>query len=625
MTTPIKIGTITIKTVSLLFVLNLAFVCAYANTPSYAATPQTVAVSTGKNAESITITGIVTVIYSGKHGYSVDVQTDKDGIYVASVTMPNLGGADKYQACKIGDKVTFRGRTSSKDGIKEMTVEQIISISSPQTQLLIGSTGFRGIEVGDAISKHGAYTHKTTLRMDGGRLDTYQIADFDNNPAGYFHVDPQNKLLVGDIIVESRKAKTEKGIKIGDTYGDLLKVYPNIEVHGSETDGRTYATANNISYRLSVPNSTYDVDKAAIPADGKITQIVIERVTAETAVTTSKSVKSITISGTVKKFTQGKDGYQADVQTDNDGVYDAMVSSTHLSEPDKFLSCKVGDKVRFKGVLSNLGNAKRLTVSEIISVGDTDTRLWITSSGFRGIYVGDAIEKLGNFVKKTTMKTGEGSFDIYQIKDFENNPAGYFMPDPQNNLVVGDITVETPKAQTEKRIKLGGTFKDLLKIYPDIEVHGSESESRTYATADGLSYRLNVANTKYDLDKAKIPGTAKITEIVINRFARQASVLAAEYAEMKASDPYTCWQASGVLNLHVQPSSDSKVEGKHFAGQTLNILETKLINDQLWVKVTYNPTIKMGYEDRFAEGWFAKSGAPTGWIGGAEMPIIGCK
>ena len=67
------------------------------------------------------------------------------------------------------------------------------------------------------------------------------------------------------------------------------------------------------------------------------------------------------------------------------------------------------------------------------------------------------------------------------------------------------------------------------------------------------------------------------------------------------------------------------MEGKHYVGQTLNILETKMINDLVWVKVTYNPTIKMGYEDRLAEGWFAKSGAPTGWIGGAEMPIIRCK
>jgi hypothetical protein len=35
--------------------------------------------------------------------------------------------------------------------------------------------------------------------------------------------------------------------------------------------------------------------------------------------------------------------------------------------------------------------------------------------------------------------------------------------------------------------------------------------------------------------------------------------------------------------------------------------------------------VKMGYEDRFAKGWFAKSGESTGWIGGTEMPIIRCK
>jgi hypothetical protein len=175
------------------------------------------------------------------------------------------------------------------------------------------------------------------------------------------------------------------------------------------------------------------------------------------AATTQKRAESITIMGIVKAITYGKDGYSANVQTDKGGIYAALVSSINLSEPAKYLSCKVGDKVRFKGVPSGSGDNKSLKVTEIIRVGITDTRLWITSSGFRRIYVGDAIEKLGDFVKKTTMKTGEGSFEVYQIKDFENNPAGYFMPDPQNKLVIGDITIESSKAQTEKGIKIGDT------------------------------------------------------------------------------------------------------------------------------------------------------------------------
>ena len=77
--------------------------------------------------------------------------------------------------------------------------------------------------------------------------------------------------------------------------------------------------------------------------------------------------------------------------------------------------------------------------------------------------------------------------------------------------------VESPKASTDKGLKIGSTFKDLLKVYPNIDVHGSESEGRTYATADGFSYRLDAPNFTYDVDKAKIPATTKITEIVINR------------------------------------------------------------------------------------------------------------
>lgn len=32
--------------------------------------------------------------------------------------------------------------------------------------------------------------------------------------------------------------------------------------------------------------------------------------------------------------------------------------------------------------------------------------------------------------QKTKLKTGEGTFDVFEIKDFGNNPAGYLVPDP---------------------------------------------------------------------------------------------------------------------------------------------------------------------------------------------------
>ena len=293
--------------------------------------------------------------------------------------------------------------------------------------------------------------------------------------------------------------------------------------------------------------------------------------TVQTAATTKKKVKSITISGTVKKFTRGKDGYMADVQTDNKGVYNALVSSINVSDAN-YQSCNEGDKVTFKGVPSGSGNAKRLMVTEIISVNATDTQLWITEIGFRGIQVGDVISMHDAYTKKIKLKTGESSFDVYEIKDFENNPAGYFLPDPKDKLLVGDITVNSPKAQTAKGIKIGDTFQDLLKNFPDITVHGSEIEGRTYASTGAISYRLDVPNFNYAVDKAKIPAATKITQIIIERGVAESTDtqtpnladLATKYEAMK--DSYVSYQTSKVLDLHTKPASDSKVEGKHFAG-----------------------------------------------------------
>ncbi len=94
-----------------------------------------------------------------------------------------------------------------------------------------------------------------------------------------------------------------------------------------------------------------------------------------------------------------------------------------------------------------------------------------------------------------------------------------------------------------------------------------------------------------------------------------------EYREIKSDDD--CYQANNSMELRAAPSARSKALGKHFAGEYLRVLKTKMVGNQLWVKVTYLYTIKMGYEDRFADAKVTRGGASTGWIGGAESPEIG--
>ena len=186
------------------------------------------------------------------------------------------------------------------------------------------------------------------------------------------------------------------------------------------------------------------------------------------------TAESITITGTVKAITFGKDGYTADVQTETEGVYAALVSMVNLGGREKYQSCEVGNSVSLKGVPSELGGVRQLKVEEIISIS-----------------------------------------------------------------------------------------------------------------------------------------------------ASEIQNLDAKYREIKP-DTY-CWQTNKEMNLHTEPNSASKVEGRHFQGELLQVLGTKIVDNQLWVNVTYKLKVKAGYEDQFADGQVMSTGSPTGWIGGAETPVIECK
>lgn len=229
------------------------------------------------SSKTTTITGLVQSITNGKDGYTAQVETKDSGTYNALVSIVNLGGPDNYVRFNIGDRVTLSGQASVLNGQEQLRVEKIINVEPSRTTLLISETSFRGITIGDKIADHSAYIQKETLQTGEGSFEVYRIKDFNNNPVGHLDPHPKDESLVGDITVESPKAVTEAGIKIGDTFKDLQAKAKNIAVHGSEIEGRTYATVGNIAYRLDMANFTYEVDMSKIPADTKITEIMINR------------------------------------------------------------------------------------------------------------------------------------------------------------------------------------------------------------------------------------------------------------------------------------------------------------------------------------------------------------
>lgn len=106
-------------------------------------------------------------------------------------------------------------------------------------------------------------------------------------------------------------------------------------------------------------------------------------------------------------------------------------------------------------------------------------------------------------------------------------------------------------------------------------------------------------------------------------FNVEAIALNEKYSAI-ATEEY-CWLAMKKVELRDAPNTTAKVEGPHFQGEVLKVLDSKIINNELWVNVQFTLQVKTGYEDHFADGQVMSTGSPKGWIGGTEVPLIRCK
>lgn len=148
----------------------------------------------------------------------------------------------------------------------------------------------------------------------------------------------------------------------------------------------------------------------------------------------------------------------------------------------------------------------------------TKKPLWIASDkAFYGIEVQRPIASYGDKLSKTTTTNGEGTFEIYEIKDNTDNVLAHVYPNPNDESLVGDIVIMNEKISTEKGVKIGTTFGELKAKFDDYKVHGSEVESRVHFYQGNHAYRLNHVSNEYDLDENEIPDDSKVIEMIIRR------------------------------------------------------------------------------------------------------------
>jgi len=138
---------------------------------------------------------------------------------------------------------------------------------------------------------------------------------------------------------------------------------------------------------------------------------------------------------------------------------------------------------------------------------------------FYGIEVQRPLADYADKLSKTTTENGEGTFEVYEIKNDEGEVLAQVHPDPMDEALVGDIIILNEKVITDKGVKIGTTFEELKAKFNDYKVHGSEIESRVHFYQGNHAYRLDYPSNQYDLDKSEIPADAKVIEITIMKLS----------------------------------------------------------------------------------------------------------
>ncbi len=156
-----------------------------------------------------------------------------------------------------------------------------------------------------------------------------------------------------------------------------------------------------------------------------------------------------------------------------------------------------------------------LKEKEVVESKISKNELIIYQKSFLGLTPHTNIKDYEGKLEKGLLRTGEGDFDIFNIKDENENTVGYFVPFGENEDKVGSVTVTSELAQTEDGIKIGDTFETLLKKYPNLKVFGSEIEGYTQAIVENISFRLDENHYNHQLKISEIKKETKIIEITI--------------------------------------------------------------------------------------------------------------
>ncbi|WP_348825609.1 hypothetical protein [Flavobacterium aestuarii] len=75
-----------------------------------------------------TITGKVESVQFGKDGYTAKINTAKNEVYLALISIVNVGGPQNYKQLKEGDEVSVKGEIWKTETENHIKVKEFVSV-----------------------------------------------------------------------------------------------------------------------------------------------------------------------------------------------------------------------------------------------------------------------------------------------------------------------------------------------------------------------------------------------------------------------------------------------------------------------------------------------------------------
>jgi len=173
--------------------------------------------------------------------------------------------------------------------------------------------------------------------------------------------------------------------------------------------------------------------------------------------------------------------------------------------------------VKFK---NHSGLAERVIPGQARSIPAED---YVLAEGqFQGVKLGaplaDLKKTFGQKLHKGIMKTGEGDFDYYSLRNETGQEVAEFYLTDDNRLRL--IEIKSSLWKTTKGIHVGSTLRELRAAYGDLEIHGSESDSHTSASSAATKwvFEIDAGFGHYELspeELASISPDTKITAMLL--------------------------------------------------------------------------------------------------------------